>query len=169
MRHSRLLVAGLLLLVLASSIWAADLLISVVSLSSPVAPFTDATLQIQTTPGAACSITVLYKSGPSKAKGFYPQTSDSKGWVTWRWRVGSNTTPGRHIAFGTGAEREARGWISLTADLRGIPGGKEEGRNLILLDGSNRDSGSARLGADLGFQVLDELKAGASVTMLEPM
>lgn len=94
----RILRSGILLFILfaaVSPLWAADLPVSVVSLSSPVAPFTDATMQIQTTPGAACTITVLYKSGPSRAKGLFPQTADSRGRVTWRWRVGSNTTPGR--------------------------------------------------------------------------
>lgn len=95
MKAFRLVVSTSLLLATVSPIWAADLLLSVVSLSSPVAPFTDATIQVQTTPGASCSITVLYKSGPSKAKGLYPQTADGKGLITWRWRVGSNTTPGR--------------------------------------------------------------------------
>jgi len=55
----------------------------------------DATIQIQTSPGARCSITVTYKSGPSKAKGLSPQPADGRGRVAWRWRVGSNTTPGR--------------------------------------------------------------------------
>lgn len=95
MGRSRFLIAGVVFLALASSLWAADLPISVVSLTSPIAPFTDATLEIQTTPRASCSITVLYKSGPSKAKGLYPHTADGKGRITWRWRVGSNTTPGR--------------------------------------------------------------------------
>lgn len=89
------ILAVVFLWVLVGPLWAADLPISVVSLSSPVAPFTDATLQVQTTPGANCTITVLYKSGPSKAKGLHPQAADGKGRITWRWRVGSNTTPGR--------------------------------------------------------------------------
>lgn len=91
----KVLVIVFYLFMVVGPLWAADLPISVVSLSSPVAPFTDATIQVQTTAGAACAITVLYKSGPSKAKGLYPQTADSKGRITWRWRVGSNTTPGR--------------------------------------------------------------------------
>ena len=85
----------LLLLVAPGPLWASELPIALVSLSSPVAPFTDATIQVQTSPAANCSITVLYKSGPSKAKGPYPQTADGRGRAAWRWRVGSNTTPGR--------------------------------------------------------------------------
>ena len=36
--------------------------------SSPVNAGEDATLAIQTAPAASCRITVLYKSGPSKAR-----------------------------------------------------------------------------------------------------
>jgi micrococcal nuclease len=63
--------------------------------TSPAAPFTDATLTISTSPGANCSIMVRYKSGPSRAKGLIPKVADGSGRVSWTWRVGSNTTPGR--------------------------------------------------------------------------
>jgi micrococcal nuclease len=49
---------------------------------------------IQTSPNISCSITVIYKSGPSKAAGLEPKVSDSKGMVEWTWRVGTRTTPG---------------------------------------------------------------------------
>lgn len=94
-RHTRFLAALVLLLSFVSPVLAADLPVSLVSLSSPIAPFADATLQIQTTPGANCRITVLYKSGPSRAKGLFPQSADAQGRIAWTWRVGSNTTPGR--------------------------------------------------------------------------
>ncbi|SRR6266851_490414 len=74
---------------------AADLPITLISVTSPAAPFTDATLTISTTPGANCSITVHYKSGPSRAKGLVPKVASNSGRVSWTWRVGSNTTPGR--------------------------------------------------------------------------
>jgi len=74
---------------------AADLLITLISLTSPAAPFTDATLTISTTPGASCSIVVRYKSGPSRAKGLIPKVASGSGRVSWTWRVGFNTTPGR--------------------------------------------------------------------------
>src|SRR2546422_9911158 len=91
----RVSVITLLLALTASAIWAADLAVTVVSLSSPAAPSSDATLEIQTTPGATCTITVLYKSGPSKAKSLVQKAADGKGRVAWLWRVGSNTTPGK--------------------------------------------------------------------------
>ena len=74
---------------------AADLLITLISVTSPAAPFTDATLTVSTAPGANCSIVVHYKSGPSRAKGLIPKVVGSSGRVSWTRRVGSNTTPGR--------------------------------------------------------------------------
>src|SRR5712692_4147372 len=74
---------------------AVDLLITLISVTSPAAPFTDATLTVSTAPEANCSIVVHYKSGPSRAKGLVPKVASSSGRVSWTWRVGSNTTPGR--------------------------------------------------------------------------
>lgn len=88
-------VLALFLALTASAIYAADLPVVVVSLTSPAAPFSDATLEIQTTPAASCSIVVRYKSGPSKAKGLVPKLADGKGRIVWTWRLGSNTTPGK--------------------------------------------------------------------------
>jgi hypothetical protein len=106
--RARLLIT-LVVLALVAPTWAADLPISVVSLSSPVAPFSDATLEIQTAPGATCAITVRYKSGRSRAKGLVPKTADAKGRIVWQWRVGSNTTPGQ--------------WpIDVTCDKEGLRG-----------------------------------------------
>jgi len=53
-----------------------------------------ATVTIQAPPGATCSITVRYKSGPSKAKGLEPRQVGPDGRLTWSWTVGTNTTPG---------------------------------------------------------------------------
>jgi hypothetical protein len=54
----------------------------------------NATLQAKTAPNTSCSIEVDYKSGPSKAAGLGPATSDAAGNVSWTWKVGANTTPG---------------------------------------------------------------------------
>jgi endonuclease YncB( thermonuclease family) len=53
-----------------------------------------ATVAVKTTPGASCSITVIYKSGPSEAQGLSPKQADGAGNVSWSWKVGSSTTPG---------------------------------------------------------------------------
>jgi competence protein ComEC len=71
-----------------------ELSINVVSLTSPIAPGQKATLIIQTTPGADCSIAVYTKSGRSQAQGLGPQTAAADGGVTWSWKVGTSTTPG---------------------------------------------------------------------------
>ena len=70
------------------------LAIDVESLTSPAGRGSTATLTIKTAPGAACTITVYYKSGASQAAGLGPQTAGSDGTATWRWKVGSQTTPG---------------------------------------------------------------------------
>jgi hypothetical protein len=71
-----------------------SLSISIVSLTSPINKGATATLTIHTLPGAACTITVYYKSGPSSAAGLTPKTADGSGTVTWSWKVGTNTTAG---------------------------------------------------------------------------
>ncbi len=78
-----------------SPVRAQPLPVRIVSVTSPVSPGADATLTVQTAPGALCLITVRYKSGPSKARGLDPKTADSRGIVAWTWRVGTRTTPGR--------------------------------------------------------------------------
>ena len=69
--------------------------IDVESLTSPASPGSTAELTIRTSPGADCSIAVNYKSGPSHAAGLGPQAAGSDGTATWRWNVGSRTTPER--------------------------------------------------------------------------
>lgn len=53
-----------------------------------------ASIAIKTAPGAQASITVLYKSGPSKAAELEPKTAGYDGTVSWTWKVGSRTTLG---------------------------------------------------------------------------
>ena len=113
LRRLRLLATVLLLLGFALPIWAADLPVSVVALSSPVAPSSDATLEIQTTPGATCAITVHYKSGPSR-----PKTANARRRVVWQWRVGSNTTPGQWPISATRQQGEARGDVRTSFEVR---------------------------------------------------
>src|SRR5260370_16400337 len=86
-------VAILILLAAVGSAWAADLRVAVVSLSSPVAPSGDATLEVQTTPGAACRIAVHYKSGPSRARGLVPKPADRNGPAPWLWPLPSPPPP----------------------------------------------------------------------------
>jgi hypothetical protein len=69
--------------------------VRVISLTSPINAGAYATLAVAATPARTCSITVYYKSGPSEAQGLYPKRSSSSGRVSWTWKVGTRTTPGR--------------------------------------------------------------------------
>jgi hypothetical protein len=96
MRHRPPLIVALgLVLILQVLASAQQLQVRLVSLTSPVGPGNDATIAVQTVPNASCGITVIYKSGPSRASGLVPKTSDIKGNVSWTWRVGTRTTPGK--------------------------------------------------------------------------
>jgi hypothetical protein len=65
-----------------------------VRVTSPVSRGNQATLVARVVPRRVCSITVTYKSGPSHAAGLYPKRP-SGGRVSWTWKVGTRTTPGR--------------------------------------------------------------------------
>lgn len=77
----------------------AKLTIKVISITSPASPGSDARLVIATLPGTDCGITVVYKSGPSRAQGLVPKKADGRGRVAWVWRVGTRTTAGTWPIF----------------------------------------------------------------------
>lgn len=62
--------------------------------SQTVSPGDTGFVTIQGKPGVTYTITVTYKSGPSKAKGLDPQAADDQGQVTWNWKIGSKTSSG---------------------------------------------------------------------------
>ena len=66
----------------------------ITGLTSPIGRGSTATVAATTTAGAACSVVVVYKSGPSKASGLGPTTAGAEGAVGWSWTVGSRTTTG---------------------------------------------------------------------------
>ena len=87
---------GLIVLALAAALLApptASARVRLVSVTTS-APGEYATLVAAVAPASTCAITVHYKSGPSKAKGLYSKRP-SGGRVSWTWKVGTNTTPGR--------------------------------------------------------------------------
>lgn len=99
MNRHRTLTLGIVLavmLAIATSARAAEqqLPVALVSITSPVNHGNLATVSVKTAPRAMCRITVTYKSGPSRAKGLSPKTSDGHGMVSWTWLVGARTTPG---------------------------------------------------------------------------
>ena len=71
---------------------AASASVHLVHLTSPISHGFYATLRVSVPQPATCSITVVYKSGPSEAAGLYPKRGTR---ISWSWRVGTRTTPGR--------------------------------------------------------------------------
>lgn len=63
-----------------------------VSLTSPIRAGKDASLTVTVSPRARCTVEVIYDGVASKAKGLGPKSGDT---ITWRWRVGEGTRPGR--------------------------------------------------------------------------
>jgi hypothetical protein len=69
--------------------------VRLVRVTSPVSAGSYATLVARVSPSrVTCSITVYYKSGPSHAAGLYSKRPVA-GRVSWTWKVGTRTTPGR--------------------------------------------------------------------------
>ncbi len=89
----RLILACLLVLALLLPASAAAK-VRLVSVTSPVSPGQYATLTASVSPAKRCTISVLYKSGPSRAQGLYAKRP-TNGRVSWTWKVGTNTTAGR--------------------------------------------------------------------------
>lgn len=68
--------------------------LTVVRSQLKVHPGAEASVTIRTQPHATGTIEVVYKSGPSHAKGLEAKTADAGGYITWQWTVGSSTTKG---------------------------------------------------------------------------
>jgi hypothetical protein len=68
--------------------------VRLVHVTSPISAGSYATLTASVSPSRTCSIIVHYKSGPSHAQGLYSKRPVN-GRVSWTWKVGTRTTPGR--------------------------------------------------------------------------
>jgi hypothetical protein len=69
--------------------------VRLIHVTSPVSAGSYATLVARVVPSrVTCSITVYYYSGPSHAAGLYSKRPIA-GRVSWTWKVGTRTTPGR--------------------------------------------------------------------------
>jgi hypothetical protein len=66
----------------------------ITSLTSPISRGSTATVGAKTAAGAACTVVVEYKSGPSSAAGLGPRNASASGTVSWSWTVSTRTTPG---------------------------------------------------------------------------
>jgi hypothetical protein len=95
-RYSIGLLAALVLAATAASTsLAAASSVRLVRVTSPISRGDYATLRARVAPSSfTCSIAVYYKSGRSTAKGLYPKRPRN-GRVSWTWKVGTRTTPGR--------------------------------------------------------------------------
>lgn len=79
--------------------------LAVISLTETVSAGETASVAIRGKPHTQYSITVTYKSGPSKAAGLETKTTGADGRVTWSWKVGTRTTPGTYpITISGGGE-----------------------------------------------------------------
>ncbi len=96
MRARRLTVtlAALVALLVAGVVQGSAAKVRLVRITSPIATGSNATLTVAVTPASACAITVTYSTGPSRAKGLGRKRAVN-GRVSWTWKVGSQTTPGR--------------------------------------------------------------------------
>jgi hypothetical protein len=63
-----------------------------VSFTGSVAPNDFASLSVKVSPRSRCTIKVVYDTTVSHAKGLGAKTGTT---ITWRWKVGSATHPGR--------------------------------------------------------------------------
>jgi micrococcal nuclease len=95
-RFGEVLVKALLLLLLATlalvAPTAAQSAVRLAEVTSPIAPGKRATVTVVVSPAARCQIAVLYKSGPSQARGLQAKSGAR---ISWTWTVGTNTTKGR--------------------------------------------------------------------------
>ncbi len=111
----------LALLISLALVWpagAADLMLTLLSVSTPAPRGSEAFLRVQTLAGATCSIEVRYRSGLSKARGLEPKTADARGLVSWQWQVGSATTRGRWPIVVTCSKGPDRGSLYTSFEVR---------------------------------------------------
>jgi hypothetical protein len=89
--------------------------VRILSVTSPVAAGSGATLIAQTSPQAACDLSVTLPSGrQSQSQGLGPATADATGRVQWTWRTGSSTKPGTATATVTCGAASATGTFQIS-------------------------------------------------------
>jgi hypothetical protein len=80
----------------ASGSTASASVVRLVHVTSPISHGSYATLVAHVSPSnVTCSIAVYYKSGKSTAAGLRPLRRPVASRVSWTWKVGTRTTPGR--------------------------------------------------------------------------
>jgi hypothetical protein len=68
---------------------------SIQTLTSPIAPGSNALLSVRTNPGSKCTVTVVYNNVPSTDSGLAAKVADEYGTVSWSWTVGSSVPLGK--------------------------------------------------------------------------
>jgi hypothetical protein len=76
---------------------AADLSVMVTDLTNPVQAGQNASITIETGPGAICSSIIKFHTGRGGMTSLGIRAADKNGQIGWNWRVGADATPGRYI------------------------------------------------------------------------
>ncbi len=68
--------------------------LQIVSITTPVKPYSYATLKVKTNPGAICSIALYHGSTEGAAGGLGKKVADGNGDSSWTWGIGPDTERG---------------------------------------------------------------------------
>lgn len=88
-----------------------DLRLKVIEYTDKVYPGGMGYLKLQGDPNTDYRLTVKYYSGYSKAEGVGTKTSNNKGIVSWRWRIGTKTSSGNYNIYIS--DKRETGFINL--------------------------------------------------------
>ena len=87
--------------------------ILIINMTSPVPQGQMASVTVHGKPNTEHTITVMYSSGPSKAEGLEPATSNVSGVVSWSWRIGASTKVGTYQITVSDGERSVITYIEI--------------------------------------------------------
>jgi hypothetical protein len=65
-------------------------------MTTPIGKNKKATIKVKGQPNTKYSIHVYYSTKESSASGLEDKTSDEEGYVSWTWKIGGNTKPGKY-------------------------------------------------------------------------
>jgi N-acetylglucosamine-6-sulfatase len=120
---------------------AASAAVRLVRLTSPVSPGDSVTLSVRVSPSSVtCSVTVLYRGRPVRSAALKPKRA-SGGRVTWTWRLGKLTAPGRWpISVRCGAAGSIK--TSVVVRVRQVP---KEPPNIVVVIADDQAALDGRL------------------------
>ena len=70
--------------------------LTLIEMTETVSAGKKASVTVRGLPNTEYSITVIYSTSVSQASGLEEKTTDENGLVSWSWRVGNQTKPGRY-------------------------------------------------------------------------